>query len=323
MGDLFDIANLITTVGVDGIKIKPEPGLPEKSSNEILTELFSTFDADEGIVSSENTDQQVPNASIKAERSEKSQSKKKKSKKKHKHKEKKRKKRSRRNSTDSNSDVACGSIKKKKKHKRKTKRKHERDSSRSTESDEPRIKTSKLDEISDNLKRRIHDKIEAEKRKSDHPNYEESVAIKREAETTNYSTRESASPQLPPISKKLEKNSEEPIIPKFLEKPKSGTHGKILIKDLKNSTVYNETVKEIENKEKAKAAKMEDGEISDSSADNRTPTLSPTPPRRTLSLSPPFDNLNSRTLSPTRVGPNSKNDLRLILREREREKEAI
>lgn len=78
MGDLFDIANLITTVGVDRIKIKPEPGLPEKSSNEILTELFSTFDAEEEIVSSENTDQQVPNASVKIEKPIKSQVKKKK-----------------------------------------------------------------------------------------------------------------------------------------------------------------------------------------------------------------------------------------------------
>lgn len=105
MGDLFDIANLITTVGVDRIKIKPEPGLPEKSSNEILTELFSTFDAEEEIVSSENTDQQVPNASVKIEKPIKFQVKKKKTKRKHKHKDKKHKKKSKRNSSESNSDL--------------------------------------------------------------------------------------------------------------------------------------------------------------------------------------------------------------------------
>lgn len=105
MGDLFDIANLITTVGVDRIKIKPEPGLPEKSSNEILTELFSTFDAEEEIASSENTDQQVPNANIKVEKPKKSQVKKKKTKRKHKHKDKKHKKKSKRNSSESNSDL--------------------------------------------------------------------------------------------------------------------------------------------------------------------------------------------------------------------------
>lgn len=106
MGDLFDIANLITTVGVDRIKIKPEPGLPEKSSNEILTELFSTFDAaEEEIVSSENVDQQVSNTSIEVEKPSKSQFKKKKTKKKHKHKDKKHKRKSKRNSSDSNSDL--------------------------------------------------------------------------------------------------------------------------------------------------------------------------------------------------------------------------
>lgn len=106
MADLFDIANLITTVGVDGVKIKPEPGLPEKSSNEILTELFSTFDApDDGVASPENSDQQVPNGEVKDAKLDKLAAKKKKLKKKHKHKEKKHKKRSRHNSSDSNSDV--------------------------------------------------------------------------------------------------------------------------------------------------------------------------------------------------------------------------
>lgn len=99
MADLFDIANLITTVGVDAVKIKPEPGLPEKSSNEILTELFSTFDVDEGIVSPQNDS----DTNTKGDKSEK-----KKKKKKHKHKDKKHKKKSKRNSSDSSDSEGVG-----------------------------------------------------------------------------------------------------------------------------------------------------------------------------------------------------------------------
>lgn len=108
MTDLFDIANLITTVGVDGVKIKQEPGVPEKSSNEILTELFNTFDApDDGVASPLNNDQQVPNGNVDKITTEqdKLEMKKKKTKKKHKHKEKKHKKKSKHDSSDNNSDA--------------------------------------------------------------------------------------------------------------------------------------------------------------------------------------------------------------------------
>ena len=108
MTDLFDIANLITAVGVDGVKIKQEPGLPEKSSNEILTELFSTFDTpDDGVASPLNSVQQVSNGDVdKSDKalSDELQTKKKKMKKKHKHKEKKHKKKSKHDSSD-NSDA--------------------------------------------------------------------------------------------------------------------------------------------------------------------------------------------------------------------------
>lgn len=93
-----------------------------------------------------------------------------------------------------------------------------------------------------------------------------------------------------------------------------------MIKDLKNSTVYNETVKAIENKQKAKAARMEDGELSDSSDDNRTPTLSPTPPRDS---SPSFSSSRDRMrnmFSPTRELVPSRTDLRLVLREKEKKR---
>lgn len=111
MANVFDIARLITNVGIERVKIKQEPGVPEKSSNEILTELFSTFnadadaDADDGVASAESSDQQTQNDDNDAAKSIKLQTKKKKSKKRHKHKEKKHKKKSRHNSTDSNSDV--------------------------------------------------------------------------------------------------------------------------------------------------------------------------------------------------------------------------
>lgn len=97
-----------------------------------------------------------------------------------------------------------------------------------------------------------------------------------------------------------------------------------MIKDLKNSTVYNETVKAIENKQKAKAARMEDGELSDSSSssnDNRTPTLSPTPPRnRSSSFSPSRDRIRSKMFSPTRGSVAPRSDLRLVLKEKERKR---
>lgn len=95
-----------------------------------------------------------------------------------------------------------------------------------------------------------------------------------------------------------------------------------MIKDLKNSTVYSETVKAIENKQKAKAARMEDGELSESSSnDNRTPTLSPTPPRnRSSSYSPSRDRIRSKMFSPIRGSVTSKSDLRLVLKEKERKR---
>ncbi|XP_011142017.1 protein SON isoform X1 [Harpegnathos saltator] len=319
MTNLFDLAHLITTVGVDGVKIKPEPGLPEKSSNEILTELFSTFDADadadadDCVISLGNTDQQISNDN--AAKTTKLQTKKKKSKKKHKHKEKKYKKKSRHNSSDSNSDAEGN--KKKKKHKKKSKRRHESVSSKSSDSDHSRAKIMKLD--SNDLKTdypNISDMSEKNNMKDttklDDPNKKETV----ETDINDF-----GSPPLPPISKKKDE-SDEPIIPKLTEKIKQSVQGKILIKDLKNSTIYNETVKAIENKKKAKEAKMEDGELSDSSNDNRTPTLSPTPSRDNLFRSPSFspnrDKKKSRMHSPTKSS--MKPDLRLVLREKEKKK---
>lgn len=64
---------------------------------------------------------------------------------------------------------------------------------------------------------------------------------------------------------------------------------------------------------------MEDGELSDSSSDdNRTPTLSPTPPQgRSPSFSPSREKMRSKMYSPSR---RIKTDLRLVLREKEKKR---
>lgn len=101
MAHLFDLENLITHVGPDAVKIKQEPGLPEKSSNEILTELFSTFDTDaEGSPSNKSDDNDNED-----DDDNESKKKKKKSKKKHKHKDKKHKKKERKHSTCSENEA--------------------------------------------------------------------------------------------------------------------------------------------------------------------------------------------------------------------------
>lgn len=81
-------------------------------------------------------------------------------------------------------------------------------------------------------------------------------------------------------------------------------------------------MKAIENKKKA--TKMEDGELSDSSSDNRTPTLSPTPPRddlfRSPSFSPSRDRKKTGMHSSTKGTVSTRTDLRLVLREKEKKK---
>ncbi|KYM76426.1 Protein SON [Atta colombica] len=328
MTDLFDIANLITAVGVDGVKIKQEPGLPEKSSNEILTELFSTFDTpDDGVASPLNSVQQVSNGDV--DKIDKIlselQTKRKKIKKKHKHKEKKHKKKSKHDSSD-NSDA--DGIKKKKKHKKKSKRRHESVSSRSSDLGHSKAKIIKMDDDNDcgDMKyddAKSHLEVSEKINMNDEEKPDDLHVLKKDSDTTDKLLINSSSPQLPPISKK-DDEFDEPVIPKLLEKSKQLSQGKILIKDLKNSTVYNETVKAIENKQKAKAAGMEDGELSDSSSEdnnNRTPTLSPTPPRnRSSSFSPSRDKIRNKMFSPTRSSTTSKTDLRLVLKEKERKR---
>lgn len=237
---------------------------------------------------------------------------------------------------------------------------------------------SKLNSSCDSVKRKGYNKDNGLGKKITvaATNFEEVVLIKKERGLESTLLKSSESPLLPPISKKIQEDSEEPLIPKILglyslfiifklkviitlkyvdsscsiyifyfkeensvlnslvhcynilfpytEKSKQAVQGKILIKDLKNSIVYNDTVKEIENKVKEKAARMEDGELSDSSTDNRTPTLSPSPVQypllRSPTLSPTLEKVENRVLSPTKGGITARNDLRLILREKEKKR---
>ncbi|XP_020292225.1 protein SON [Pseudomyrmex gracilis] len=328
MADLFDIANLITTVGVDGVKVKSEPGLPEKSSNEILTELFSTFNAvDDDVGSSDSRDQQVPNGNAE---NVKSKMQKKKKKKKHKHKEKKsKKKKSRNNSSDSNSDTEGVRKKKKKEHKKKSKRRHGSVSSRSSES-EPKAKATKLE--NDDLEIAKHNNAEifdiAEKTSIDDILTGDNISklndqqhIKTEPDVTKETADGSDSPCLPPMLKKTDEEVDEPIISRPIEKAKQSAQGKILIKDLKNSVVYSETVKAIEDKQKAKAEGVEEGEISDSSSeDNGEHNLNLTPFRnRSLSFSPSRDRTKSIGSAEDQLRE-LKTDLRLVLREKDKKR---
>lgn len=79
------------------IKQEKKPELPTKSSMEILSELFSTFDAEPPVI-------------IKKEKSEESSGKKHKKKKKHKHKEKKHKKKSKKRHHSSSSSSEEGKV---------------------------------------------------------------------------------------------------------------------------------------------------------------------------------------------------------------------
>ncbi|XP_046752138.1 protein Son-like isoform X2 [Diprion similis] len=343
MANLFDIANLITTVGVDAVKIKPEPGLPEKSSNEILTELFSTFDADEGIISPGSGDNEIAkDISVKTEKSAKL--KKKKSKKKHKHKDKKRKKKIKKNSSDSDSEAGDGS-KKRKKHKKKSKRKRDSSSSRTSESDEQKQKVQKIDgdgfkensKISENYLNDEIDKATKGNANKKVSKLAEIPLIKTEpglakpdhSASQDEALLEPSSLRQPFVANKINKDdSKDIVMPRLLENPKQAAPGKILIKNLKHSIVYSEVVKEVENKAREKAARMEDGELSDSSGIDRTPTLSPSPSRcddrGTPSLSPESNRSIVRTPSPIlrlqQVGLTPKNDLRMILKEKEKKR---
>uniref|UniRef100_A0A0C9QYF4 Son protein n=1 Tax=Fopius arisanus TaxID=64838 RepID=A0A0C9QYF4_9HYME len=310
MPDLFDLANLIKNVSVDAVKIKQEPGLPEKSSTEILTELFSTFDTDTADLnnSQENEDDDNDDGDV-----DKSKKKKKKSKKKHKHKEKKHKKKQK---SGSDSEPDKDGVKKKKKHRKKLKRRRGSGSADSLDSVGPIHKI-----------KREHSPLNTKKGNENHTLAETMFDPHGEAENEyDPKTNGSESPNLPSISRKIQDDLDDSVAPRLLEKSDQPSKPKILIKDLKNSVVYNETVKEVETIEKEKAARVEDGEISESEDDERTPTLSPTPPLDSFDLSGSASSSNTRNNKKSRyhrngsptVSSSMKKDLRYILKKKEK-----
>lgn len=214
--------------------------------------------------------------------------------------------------------------KKKKKHKKKSKRKHEDRSSKSSEIESstskiPRLsvdESSKLDEFEIFSRTDALDKIqnsevnnkadENDKLDIDGPPSSPLLPSDLRKPTDENDADEPVSKTILGklsqfcffISTKKVQLKTQNVFYLFAEKPKSTIHGKIQIKDLKNSAVYNKTVKEIENKEKEKKSRMEEGEISDSDGENSVEM-------------PDVD-------SPSY--PQVKDDLRLLLKEKEKKK---
>ncbi|XP_063381611.1 protein Son isoform X2 [Cydia fagiglandana] len=244
--------------------IKREKTTPErkkkedasKSSSEILSELFSAFNADPP---------KIDEASLK---------KSKKNKKKHK---KEKKKRSR-SSSSSNSDDSDYSPKHKKRKKSKSKKKRDRSrSSTPSKSNIPpkikadleaiRIKNESGRISSDDLRHEI--KLKTEPKEVQHRR----VSIKIE-EPQNYSVDVSNfdaslipmpdSPKHEDLRQKLDSKKQEAE-----DKSKS----KIQIKNLKFSAVFEETVKKAEEEARKKAEKFEEGEYTDSSSSSEKPEV--------------------------------------------------
>ncbi|CAG4975126.1 unnamed protein product [Parnassius apollo] len=234
--------------------IKKERTTPErkkddttKSSNEILSELFSVFNADPP---------KIEDISVK---------KSKKSKKKHK-KEKKKRSRSTSSSSSGESDHSR-KRKKRKKSKTKRKEKHTRRSpschrSRTPvivkkESELPKNK-SKSEIQNDNVKIKEESKV-----KSESCVKEPNVCIKTEDEKPAISTFDASLIPMPESRKEIQPSDKKTEnITTECDKSKS----KIQIKNLKFSTVFEETVKKAEEEARKKAEKMEEGECTDSSS---------------------------------------------------------
>ncbi|XP_045536011.1 protein Son isoform X2 [Papilio machaon] len=227
--------------------IKKERTTPErkhqdvtKSSNEILSELFSVFNADPP---------KIEDISVR---------KSKKSKKKHK---KEKKKRSR-STSSSDSDESEYYHKRKKRKKSKSKRK-ERSSRRTPSSDGSRTPVLIKDEV-DFSKGKYDTKVET-------PTVKTEINVKSELPDTNISIKKEEEkpgasfdaslipmPESPKDIEKSDKKSENSDCDK--------SRGKIQIKNLKFSAVFEETVKKAEEEARKKAEQVEDGECTDSSS---------------------------------------------------------
>lgn len=260
--------------------------VPSKSSNEILTELFGAFNAE------------PPESLIVSQDESGNETAAKKHKKKHK-KEKKHKKKSkskRRLSGEQNDVISSDSEneqEKRKEKKHKSKKKHRRKSSDMDSEDEGKPKKRSRHSKSPPVVIKKEPISDSEKDVTKEIVKEPTVEVKKEKEVngdaepeTNEVTSTSAScPSPPPLSALKKKDEEEDDKSGFesikpLEAGDDKTDktkpvmGKIVIKDLKFSSVYEATVKEVEEQAKAKAEKYEEGELSDSSSQKTSSDLS-------------------------------------------------
>ncbi|KAM3964965.1 son RNA binding protein isoform 1-T1 [Aphomia sociella] len=252
--------------------IKREKTTPEKkvkddstkSSSEILSELFSAFNADPP---------KIDEVSVK---------KSKKSKKKHK---KEKKKRSRSNSSSSDSDDSDYSHKRKKRKKSKTKKRKEERSPSYTPTRTPlRIKREpevvKVKHESNhgkstdvkNKKEKVKTEVKEEKIKTE-PKEEQKKQVPIKIEDSNSVNVMDTS--LIPMPESPKEKLDQTDLRSKLDSKKAEANpdndkskAKIQIKNLKFSTVFEETVKKAEEEARKKAEKYEDGELTDSSSDS-------------------------------------------------------
>ncbi|XP_059049948.1 protein Son [Achroia grisella] len=238
-----------------------------KSSSEILSELFGAFNADPP---------KIDEASTK---------KSKKSKKKHK---KEKKKRSRSSSSSSNSDDSDYSHKRKKRKKGKTKKRKDYDRSPSYP---PPLRIKPEPEVVKNETKRT-------KKSEDIKPKEAKLKTEIKIERVKTETKEERKKQVPiiiedsnsvsfldtsliPMPESPKEKLELCDLRNKLDCKKNDTNtesdkskGKIQIKNLKFSTVFEETVKKAEEEARKKAEKYEEGEYTDSSSDSVNEVIS-------------------------------------------------
>lgn len=244
--------------------IKREKTTPErkkddiaKSSSEILSELFSAFNADPPKID------EIPHKKSK------------KSKKKHK---KEKKKRSRSVSSSSGSDRSDYSHKRKKRKKSKSKKRKEDRSPTRRRSRTPLIIKSEIDTWKAKVKSEPeHVKPPNQTKLKEEPKVKKEidrqVCVKTEDSNNLSVSFNNIDTSMIPMPESPKESKVDPIDPqlKLDKKVESTTEtdktkGKIQIKNLKFSTVFEETVKKAEEEARKKAEKVEEGEYTDSSS---------------------------------------------------------
>lgn len=226
---------------------------PPKSSSEILSELFGAFNAEPPKI------EEIP---VK---------KSKKSKKKHK-KEKKKRSRSSSSNSSNNSDYSH-------KRKKRKKSKHKRHRSRSTSKRRSKSPKFKPNTESVRVKHEPSIKVEDVKVKQEvikcetasKPKRRVSIKIEDKLEIDHIPNIDASlipMPDSPKDCKLDQPDLRQKLDSKKADSESDKTKGKIQIKNLKFSTVFEETVKKAEEEARRKAEKYEEGEYTDSSSES-------------------------------------------------------